>query len=133
MSPERKTGLILFAEGSSRQEANQAVWKIAAVVGACSDYTFIRPAFSQTTQPNLSASVEEAARAGMERVIIVPFFLAPNLRVQQDLPPLVDAERTRHPRLDIRVAAPLEGHPLLAEIILERVRQVLRELQPPTA
>lgn len=133
MTLDRKTGIVLFAEGSSREEANQAVWKIAAVVGACSDFSFVRPAFSQTTQPNLGSTIDDAVAAGIERLIIVPFYLTPSLRLQEDLPPLVDAERARYPQLDIRVTASLEGHPLLAEIILERTRQVLREIKAPTA
>lgn len=133
MTLDRKTGVILFAEGSSREEANQSVWKVAAVVGACSDFDFVRPAFLETAQPDLAETVAEAARAGIERLLVVPYYLTADLRLQEELPRLVGAESSRHPQLDIRLTAPLEGHALLAEIILDRTRQVLRSIQASPA
>lgn len=130
---DRKTGVILFAEGSGREEANKSVWKVAAVVGACSDFDFVRPAFLETAKPDLAETVAEAVRAGIQRLLVVPYYLICDARMQEELPPLIAAESSRHPQLDIRLTLPLEGHTLLAEIILERTRQLLRSLSPPPA
>ena len=130
---DRKTGVILFAEGSTREEANQSVWKVAAVVGACSDFDFVRPAFLETAKPDLAETVAEAVGLSIERLLVVPYYVIFNPRVQEQLPQLIAAASRRHSQLDIRLTAPLEGHPLLAEIILERTRQLLRSISPPPA
>ena len=119
-----KTGIILFAHGSPVEEANRGVHELAAQVEAAGPYNYVRAAFLDGGQPDLGTAVEEAAAAGFERLIVIPYFLTVGLHLRRDLPKLIAAAREKHPHLEIAVGQSLEDHPRMPSIILGRVREV---------
>ena len=121
---EHSTGIVLFAHGSSVEGANRSVEDLAGKVRTTGPYNHVSAAFLELARPNLSTALDRAVEAGLKRVIIIPYFLTMGVHLQQDLPRLVEEERRRHPNLEITVADSLEGHPLMASIILERVQEV---------
>jgi len=117
---ERKggTGVVLFAHGSTVEEANEGVRKLARRIHETGAYPFVRAAFLDCADPNLSAALEEASRTGLARVIIVPYFLVSGMHISRDLPRLVALCRQNHSELEIEVSPSLEDHPLMPAIIL---------------
>jgi sirohydrochlorin ferrochelatase len=67
----------------------------------------------------------QAVQAGAERVIVIPYFLTMGIHLRRDLPNLIAPLRARYPQLAIDIAKSLEGHPLMAAIVLERIREAL--------
>jgi sirohydrochlorin ferrochelatase len=65
--------------------------------------------------------------AGVKRVIIIPYFLTLGLHLQRDLPKLVEAARAVHSGLEIVVREPLDGHPGMAEMLLDRALEGARQ------
>lgn len=123
-------GVVLFAHGSSVAEANQGVRELAERVVAAGPFRFVRAAFLEQAQPDLAAAVAEAAQAGIRQVIVIPYFLTEGLHLRRDLPSLISQARTGFPGLEIRVGLSLEGHPLMASIIVGRVRETLGQNEP---
>jgi sirohydrochlorin ferrochelatase len=121
-----KTGILLFAHGSPVEEANRGVHDLAAKIEAAGPYSYVRAAFLDSTQPDLNTGVRQAAEAGLERLIIIPFFLTVGLHLRRDLPKLVAAAQEEHPGIQVNVGQSLEGHPLMPSMILSRVRDVLQ-------
>jgi sirohydrochlorin ferrochelatase len=121
------TGIILFAHGSPVEEANDGVRKLAAAVQTASQHEYVRAAFLDGGAPDLAAAVEAAASAGVDELIIIPYFLTVGLHLRRDLPKLVDAARAKHPALEIVVGQSLEDHPQMPSLILSRVNEVLPE------
>ncbi len=119
------TGLILFAHGSTVEDANRGVHELAARVEAAGPFRYVRAAFLDCAEPTLTAAVEAAAQAGLARLVIVPYFLTTGMHLSRDLPELLAALRPKHPDLTIEVGQPLEGHPEMPSLILERARQAL--------
>ena len=68
----------------------------------------------------------QAAEAGLERLIVIPYFLTVGLHLRRDLPKLVAAAKEKHPNFEITVGQSLEGHPLMPSIILGLAQEVLR-------
>ncbi len=62
------------------------------------------------------------SRHGVMRVVVVPYFLTLGLHLQRDLPRLVEEARRANPGLEIEVTAPLDGHPAMAEALVDRAR-----------
>ena len=122
------TGIILFAHGSKVEDANQGVRDLARRVREAGPYHHVRAAFLELAQPDLNAAVAEAAEAGLQRVVVIPYFLTEGIHLRRDLPNLIAPLKQAHPRLAIEVGQSLEGHPLMASIILGRVQEVLRVL-----
>ena len=121
-----KTGILLFAHGSPVEEANRGVHDLAAKIEAAGPYGYVRAIFLDSTQADLNAGVKQAVEAGVERLIIIPFFLTVGLHLRRDLPKLVAAAQEKHPGIQVNVGQSLEGHPLMPSMILSRVRDVLQ-------
>lgn len=124
-------GILLFAHGSSVEEANRGVHELAQRVEEAGPYGYVRAAFLEWAQPDLATAVRQAAEAGLRRVVIVPYFLTMGVHLLRDLPGLVSAARKTHPDFNIEVGQSLEGHPLMPSIILGRAREVLEGTQTP--
>lgn len=126
---DHTTAILLFAHGSSVEEANRGVHELARQVQALGAYAYVRAAFLELAHPDLAEAIEYAVGAGLRRVIIVPYFLTLGIHLRRDLPSLVAPLRVKYPQLAIDVGQSLEGHPLVTSIILERVREVVEATQ----
>lgn len=126
MQQELVTGILLFAHGSPVEEANGGVRDLAAKIQAAGPYGYVRAAFLDGGTPDLSNGVLEAAEAGVQRVVVIPYFLTVGLHLRRDLPKLVAAAREKFPAVEITVGQSLEGHPLMPSMILGRVQEALQ-------
>jgi sirohydrochlorin ferrochelatase len=117
------TGYVIFAHGSSVESANDAVR--AAVSQAARDGNLdpCETAFLEGGRPGLSDAVAAVAARGASDVVVIPYFLTLGLHLQRDLPELVRAVEARVPGVAIRVTPPLDGHPALSAILVERAHQ----------
>lgn len=124
------TGLIVFAHGSMVTEANEGVHAVTARVAAATTFDVVETAFLDCAPPDLGVAVGSLVRRGVDRIVIVPFFLMLGAHLQRDLPGIVDRLRNIHPGVSIDVTAPLEGHPSLIDIVIERAVEAAKEHAP---
>jgi sirohydrochlorin ferrochelatase len=121
------TGFILFAHGSTVKEANDGVRAVTAEVARGISFDLVETAFLDCAPPDLASAVASLAAAGATRIVVVPFFLTLGIHLQRDLPAIVDRLRGSHKSLTIEVTPPLEGHPALTRIVLDRAAAALKE------
>jgi sirohydrochlorin ferrochelatase len=117
------TGLIIFAHGSRIETANQGVRAIAAQLAQATAVEHVVPAFLELGQPDLAGAAASLAKLGVSRIVIIPYFLTLGLHLERDLPQLVAGLKLAHPGIDIQVTPPLEGHPGLLNVLLDRWKQ----------
>jgi len=120
-----KTGLIIFAHGSSVASANQAVEKVASDMAALGGYEIFETAFLDAAQPDLREAVARLVPQGVTRIIVLPYFLTLGIHLKRDLPRIVDELLGIHTGVEIIVTEPLDGHPALKEILLDRAQKAL--------
>lgn len=120
-----KTGVVLFAHGSSVETANEAVRGVAARVAAEGGFDLMETAFLELGKPDLPGAIELLAQKQVARVVVVPYFLTLGIHLKRDLPRIVEGCLERHPGLSIDVTEPLDGHPALRQIVLDRVQKAL--------
>jgi sirohydrochlorin ferrochelatase len=123
---DNATGILLFAHGSSVEEANRAVHELARRIEAQGSCSYVRAAFLERARPDLSEAVRQAVDAGRQRLIVIPYFLSMGVHLRRDLPNFIAALKQKYPEVRIEVGQPLEGHPLMASIILGRIEEVIR-------
>jgi sirohydrochlorin cobaltochelatase len=119
------SGIIVFAHGSRIESANESVRAVAAALARASSIPHVEPAFLELGQPDLAGAVEILAAQGVVRIVVIPYFLTLGIHLERDLPQLVNALMSSHPGIDIRVTPPLEGHPALLKILLDRCSAAL--------
>lgn len=120
-----KLGIILFAHGSTVEEANQGVHDLASEVQGLGHFPFVRAAFLDCVRPTLADAIGEAVQAGSTRIIVIPYFLTMGIHLRRDLPNLLAPEREKYPHVAIEVGQSLEGHPRMSSMILDRIEQAL--------
>jgi sirohydrochlorin ferrochelatase len=115
-----KLGIVVFGHGSSVASANEAVRANAARAAAEGAWDLYETAFLEAA-PRLDEAVRKLVGAGAEEILVLPYFLTLGIHLQRDLPRLVD-DLAREFGVLIRVAEPLDGHPELSRILVERAR-----------
>jgi sirohydrochlorin ferrochelatase len=121
------TALVIFAHGSPIESANEAVRNFCAEVARAGEFRFIAPAFLERGEPDLPGAVSSLVLQGATRVIIVPYILTLGLHLQRDLPRIVDEIASMHRDVTFEVAPPLDGHPALVRIVLDRATALDRD------
>jgi sirohydrochlorin ferrochelatase len=115
------SAILLFAHGSALAAANEVVERVAGQLASRAGCPAIA-AFLEKAQPDFAEAIARLVGAGMKRVIIVPYFLTMGTHISRDLPELALLQQSRFPGLRIQIAAPMEGHPLLVDVLLDRMR-----------
>jgi sirohydrochlorin ferrochelatase len=118
------TGIIVFAHGSRVESANEAVRAAARDLLRELSGKQVIAAFLELGTPDLETAADQLVNAGVERLVIIPYFLTLGLHMERDLPPLVDRITRNHQGLRVEVAPPLDGHPGLITILADRFRSL---------
>ncbi|MBI2689669.1 MAG: CbiX/SirB N-terminal domain-containing protein [Acidobacteria bacterium] len=120
------TGLIVFAHGSSVASANEAVARVTERMAAEGGYFLVETAYLELAQPDLREAVARLAARGANRIVVLPYFLTLGIHLQRDLPRIVAEIAGIHEGVRIEVTEPLDGHPSLVGILLDRAASALR-------
>ncbi len=121
------TGIIVFAHGSRVEPANEAVRAVAAAFAQAGGYPHVEAAFLELGTPSLEDAVKSLVIKGLQRIIVIPYFLTLGLHLERDLPRLIADISNKNSGLDISVTPPLDGHPALVEILKSRAADAIVE------
>jgi sirohydrochlorin ferrochelatase len=116
------TALLLIAHGSRQEEANADLLYIASELRA-RGWPIVEASFLELAEPDIAAGGTRCIEQGAERVILVPYFLSAGVHVRRDLSEARAKLAERFPSVDFRLAEPLGQHPLLLEVVGERIRE----------
>jgi sirohydrochlorin ferrochelatase len=125
LPPREKIGVVIVDHGSRRAESNALLEEVAAMFRRRGEFLVVEPAHMELAEPSLATAFARCVAAGAELVVIHPYFLAPGKHWQEDIPALAAAAAANHPGIRHVVTAPLGLHPLMAEIMRERIAESL--------
>ncbi len=74
-----RTGVVLAAAGSSDPEANATIGRLAAQWQDRAGWLAVRPAYASAADPSPAAAVTGLLQAGVPRVVVATYLLAPGL------------------------------------------------------
>ena len=114
-----RLGLLVVGHGSRREEANETLRQVAALVAARGGFHAVRPAFLELLSPTIAEGYAELVAAGCERIVVHPYFLFPGNHSTHDIPAALAACTD----VPWTVTAPLGLHPALVDVVLDRVRE----------
>jgi sirohydrochlorin ferrochelatase len=115
------TALLLIAHGSRQPEANADLHRLADELRATGRYADVVAAFLELAEPDIDAGGAACVAAGAGRVVLMPYFLSAGVHVRRDLTAARDRLAARHPGVEFKLAEPLGPHPLLTDIVVQRV------------
>jgi sirohydrochlorin ferrochelatase len=115
-----KTALLLIAHGSRQAEANADLHHVATMLRQRGDFAIVEASFLELASPTIAAAGAACVQQGVQRVILVPYFLSAGVHVQRDLTGYREELAARFPGVEFRLAEPLGRHPLLLEVVTAR-------------
>jgi sirohydrochlorin ferrochelatase len=118
------TALLLIAHGSRQEEANADLLFVAAGLRS-RGWPLVEASFLELAGPDIAAGGARCVEQGAERVILVPYFLSAGVHVRRDLAEARANLAKSFPAIDFRLADPLGQHPLLLEVVAERVGEAV--------
>jgi sirohydrochlorin ferrochelatase len=121
-----RTALLLIAHGSRQEEANADLHRVAAELRA-RGHAVVEPAFLELAEPSIEAAGAACVRQGAEVVALLPYFLSAGVHVRRDLTAARERLAAQFPGVRFVLADPLGPHPLLLDILEERLRSATPE------
>jgi len=115
------TALLLIAHGSRQPEANDDLSHVAAALRR-RGFTVVE-SFLELAEPDIDGGGARCVAQGARRVVLVPYFLSAGVHVTRDLVAAQGRLARRYPGVEFQLAEPLGPHPLLVEIVAQRVAE----------
>jgi sirohydrochlorin ferrochelatase len=125
----KPTALLLIAHGSRNPEANADLDHVTAGLRQ-RGYPLVVAAYLELAEPDIEQGGRECVEAGAGQVVLVPYFLSAGVHVRRDLTEARDTLTQRFPGVEFRLAEPLGQHPLLLEVVADRIREALAATRP---
>ena len=124
LSAER-LGVILVDHGSRRDESNRMLLEVVEQFATTTGLPIVEPAHMELAEPSIATAFDRCVAQGAKTVVVFPYFLLPGRHWHDDIPRLSAAAAEKHPGVRFLVTAPLALHPLMSEIIRQRIEHCL--------
>ena len=121
----KKQALLLIDHGSTRDDANDLLPKVARMVRDMSDFEIVCYAHMELAEPTIQQGFDTCVAAGATEVIVHPYFLSPGRHSVSDIPQMVAEAAAKYAGVSYRLTEPLGLDPKMGELILKRVRESL--------
>src|SRR5258708_7714272 len=118
------TAVLLVQRGSSDPEANAEVYRAARLLWEGRKYRTVEVAFSGITWPTVSEGLQRCLVHGVERVLVVPYYLYTGILVKR-ISQTVAEMAAMHPECEFRVAQQMGQDTrldMLAQRMIEQTR-----------
>ncbi|MCX8152943.1 MAG: sirohydrochlorin nickelochelatase [Candidatus Bathyarchaeota archaeon] len=124
-----KIGLIIIGHGSKLPHNRENLEKLAELLRERAVFKTVEIAFMVRNTPTIPEAIENLAKKGISKIVLVPAFLAHGVHTTREIPELI-AMKEKEPQLKERGIELVYGEPLgadarIAEIIEEKALKAL--------
>lgn len=126
MNKDLDYGVIIVDHGSRRAASNQLLLEVAHRFAEATHFEIVEPAHMELASPTLGDAFDRCVARGAKIVVIHPYFLLPGRHWSDDIPALAAEAAANHPGVRYLVTAPIGLHPLMSEIIKDRIEHCLQ-------
>lgn len=85
----------------------------------------VEPAHMELAEPSIATAFARCVERGAKTVVVFPYFLLPGRHWNDDIPRLAEIAAKEHPGIRYLVTAPFGLHPLMAEVMRQRIDHCL--------
>ena len=119
-----ETLLMVVGRGASDPDANSNVAKVMRMLWEGMGFGWAETCYSGVTFPLVEPGLEHAARLGYRRIVVFPYFLFTGVLVKR-IYAAADAVAERHPGIEFVKADYLNDHPLVLDVLDERLAEIV--------
>jgi sirohydrochlorin ferrochelatase len=117
------TAVLLIAHGSRRAEANHDLVIVADRLREQSDYKIVVPSYLELAEPSIPDGARQCVDAGADHVLMMPYFLSAGSHVTRDLERFRNEAAAEFEAVQFDLCPPLGLHPLMLQIVKDRLCQ----------
>ena len=122
-------GVILVDHGSRRDESNAMLLDVVRNFTDATGFSIVEPAHMELAEPSIATAFARCVERGATTVVVFPYFLLPGRHWNEDIPRLAAEAARQHSGIRYLVTAPFGLHPLMAEVIRQRIEHCLAHTQ----
>ena len=115
------TGLLIVCHGSPLRLANEGFIAMVGRIAARLGMSNVLPAFFALVRPNLQDQVAELASRGVNRILVMPYFLFEGQHVGVDIPNILTQCHEWFPQVSLELMPTLENDPAVETVVVERL------------
>lgn len=116
--------LLLVAHGTRSEAGAAECQRLAELVAALRPGVRVEVGNLELAEPSIGATLDRLVSGGAREIAAVPLLLFRARHAKKDIPEALDAQRRRHPGVEIRYGEPLGVRPELVDLAAERVAAV---------
>lgn len=120
-----RPAVLLIAHGSRRREANDDLQRLAAAMCPRLPGWIVETAYLELVEPTIPQGLAACLSQDATEIRMSPYFLSEGAHVADDLVRFRDEFIQQHPDVRISLSPPLGGHPLLVEVVLQRLGETV--------
>lgn len=117
------SAVLLIAHGSRLAAANADLLQLAEQLRTRFPGHVIETAYLELTEPTIPQGAERCVAFGATRVLLMPYFLSAGTHVTEDLRRFRAQFAERWPSVRFDLCPPLGLHPLMLDIVYDRLNQ----------
>jgi hypothetical protein len=125
-------GVILVDHGSLRDESNAMLLDVVDNFEAATGFAIVEPAHMELAEPSIDTAFSRCVARGATTIVVFPYFLLPGRHWNEDIPRLAAAAASKHAGIRFLVTAPFGLHPLMANVMRQRIDHCLAHVHGAT-
>ena len=129
INADKQLGVILVDHGSRRDESNAMLLDVVRSFVDATRMPIVEPAHMELAEPSIATAFARCVARGVKTVVVFPYFLLPGRHWNDDIPRLAAAAAKDHPDVQYLVTAPFGLHPLMAEVMQQRIAHCLAHIR----
>ncbi len=119
-----KKALLVVGHGSKSSDAVAVFDRMIGLIREKSEFQFVAGAHMELAEPGIDAAVAELAAMNVSSICIAPYFLYEGMHYKRDIPGIIEKLASRYSGITFKLAKPIGYEPLLADVVLSRVKDV---------
>jgi len=129
-----KTGFLLVGHGSKKPYNKELIETTAEQIAAKEDRFLVKSGFMSINEPSVQEILDEFKTADIEKLVVVPLFLAKGIHILVDIPGILGLEEGTNTgtftlangnEIPLLYAQPIGSDPLLADLMIKNADDVL--------
>lgn len=117
--------VLVVGRGSSDPDANSELYKMSRLFWERSQAKWVETAFMGVTFPLYQEGIERCLKLGARHVVVLPYFLFTGVLIKR-MSDQLEQFRARYPQARFTLAEYFGFHPLLRDVLKERVQEALQ-------
>jgi precorrin-8X/cobalt-precorrin-8 methylmutase len=117
-----KKALLIVDRGSREPDVREELEEICLMAKENAGYQNVDYAFLEVLPPFIAEGINQCIAVGASAITVMPYFLYPGMKLKETVKQ--SAKICRDKNLKLVITKPLTYHPMMAQLILDRINEV---------